>query len=69
VIKEGLAPQELVPDTGLVRDEGLATIGSGNHFVEVQRVEQVKNRSLAYAWGIKEGQLAFMIHSGFAQCG
>ncbi|MEH2041838.1 RtcB family protein [Nostoc sp.] len=36
-----LAPEELVPDTGLVRDGGLATIGGGNHFVEVQRVDKV----------------------------
>lgn len=31
------APLELVPDEGLVRDSSLATIGSENHFVEVQR--------------------------------
>ncbi len=31
-----LAPEELVPDAGLVGDGGLATIGGGNHFVEVQ---------------------------------
>jgi len=63
------APEELVPDDGLVRDGGLATIGSGNHFVEVQRVEQVENRALAHAWGIKEGQIAFMIHSGSRNVG
>ncbi|MBD2448368.1 RtcB family protein [Nostoc sp. FACHB-152] len=64
-----LAPEELVPDAGLVRDGGLATIGSGNHFVEVQRVDQVEKRSLAYAWGIREGQLAFMVHSGSRNVG
>lgn len=64
-----LAPQELVPDDGLVRDGSLATIGSGNHFVEVQRVAQVQNRALAHAWGVREGQLAFMIHSGSRNVG
>ncbi|MBD2496793.1 RtcB family protein [Nostoc sp. FACHB-280] len=64
-----LAPEELVPDTRLVRDGGLATIGSGNHFVEVQQVEKIENRSLAYAWGIREGQLAFMVHSGSRNVG
>lgn len=64
-----LAPPELVPNDGLVRDGGLATIGGGNHFVEVQRVEQVLNPALAYAWGIKEGQIAFMIHSGSRHVG
>jgi tRNA-splicing ligase RtcB (3'-phosphate/5'-hydroxy nucleic acid ligase) len=64
-----LAPEELVPKDGLVRDGGLATIGSGNHFVEIQRVERVENRALAHAWGIKEGQIAFMIHSGSRNVG
>ncbi|BAY94654.1 MULTISPECIES: RtcB family protein [unclassified Tolypothrix] len=64
-----LAPAELVPDDGLVRDGGLATIGSGNHFVEVQRVDKVENRALAHAWGVREGQLAFMIHSGSRNVG
>ncbi|MDF5734283.1 MULTISPECIES: RtcB family protein [unclassified Nostoc] len=64
-----LAPEELVLDTGLVRDGGLATIGGGNHFVEVQRVDKVENRTLAHAWGVREGQLAFMIHSGSRNVG
>ena len=64
-----LAPPELVPDEGLVHDGSLATIGSGNHFVEIQHVDKVQNRTLAHRWGIKEGQLAFMIHSGSRNVG
>ncbi|MEH2156739.1 RtcB family protein [Nostoc sp.] len=64
-----LAPEELVPDAGLVRDGGLATIGGGNHFVEVQRVDKVENRPLAHGWGVREGQLTFMIHSGSRNVG
>jgi tRNA-splicing ligase RtcB (3'-phosphate/5'-hydroxy nucleic acid ligase) len=63
------APEELVPASGLVRDGGLGTIGGGNHFVEVQWVEAVENRAWAYEWGIKVGQLAFMIHSGSRSVG
>jgi tRNA-splicing ligase RtcB (3'-phosphate/5'-hydroxy nucleic acid ligase) len=63
------APEELVPETGFVRDGGLATIGGGNHFVEVQWIEQVQNRAFAYQWGVREGQLAFMIHSGSRNVG
>jgi tRNA-splicing ligase RtcB (3'-phosphate/5'-hydroxy nucleic acid ligase) len=63
------SPEELVPSSGVVRDGGLATIGGGNHFVEVQWVEQVENRSLAYQWGVKEGQIAFTIHSGSRNVG
>jgi tRNA-splicing ligase RtcB len=63
------APEELVPETGLVRDGGLATIGGGNHFVEVQWIETVEHRALAYHWGVRAGQLAFMVHSGSRNVG
>jgi tRNA-splicing ligase RtcB (3'-phosphate/5'-hydroxy nucleic acid ligase) len=63
------APEELVPAEGLVRDGGLGTIGGGNHFVEVQWIEAVENRPLAYQWGVRAGQLAFMIHSGSRNVG
>ncbi|MBP0016116.1 MAG: RtcB family protein [Cyanobacteria bacterium SBLK] len=58
------APEDLVPETGIVRDGDLATIGGGNHFVEIQQVTEVADRATAYQWGIREGQLAFMVHSG-----
>lgn len=63
------APEELVPEEGLVRDGGLATIGGGNHFVEIQVVVAVEDRATAHAWGVREGQLAFMIHSGSRNVG
>ncbi|ADO69819.1 RtcB family protein [Stigmatella aurantiaca] len=53
----------------VVRDAGLATIGGGNHFVEVQRVESIRDRTRAWEWGVREGQLAFMIHSGSRDMG
>lgn len=58
------APEDLVPADGIVRDGGLATIGGGNHFVELQVVEEVVDRARAHAWGVRAGQVAFMIHSG-----
>ncbi|MCB9700356.1 MAG: RtcB family protein [Myxococcales bacterium] len=58
------APEDLVPSEGTIRDGGLATIGGGNHFVELQVVDELVDRRLAYAWGLREGQVAFMIHSG-----
>ncbi len=62
------APESLTRE-GVVRDAGLATIGGGNHFVEVQRVEAVEDRASAWRWGVREGQLAFMIHSGSRDVG
>ncbi len=63
------APAELVPNDGLVRDGGLGTIGGGNHFVEIQVVEEVLDKATAYNWGVRSGQIAFMIHSGSRNVG
>jgi len=43
----------------------LGSLGAGNHFLEVQRVERVFLPDVARAFGITgEGQVTFMIHSG-----
>lgn len=40
------------------------TLGSGNHFVEVQLVEEVFEPETAGVFGLFKGQVAVMIHSG-----
>ena len=40
------------------------TLGAGNHFVEIQRVEKVYDAEAAAAMELAEGQVAVMIHSG-----
>jgi tRNA-splicing ligase RtcB len=42
----------------------LGTLGSGNHFLEVQWVEQIHDEAAARAFGISEGQVVVLIHSG-----
>jgi tRNA-splicing ligase RtcB (3'-phosphate/5'-hydroxy nucleic acid ligase) len=42
----------------------LGTLGSGNHFLEVQRVETVLLPDVAAALGLADGQLTVMIHTG-----
>lgn len=42
----------------------LGTLGSGNHFLEVQVVDRVFEREVAGAYGLEEGQVTVMIHSG-----
>jgi tRNA-splicing ligase RtcB (3'-phosphate/5'-hydroxy nucleic acid ligase) len=42
----------------------LGTMGSGNHFVEVQRVDEVFDSEAARAYGLREGQITVLIHSG-----
>lgn len=42
----------------------LGSLGSGNHFLELQRVEQVFDENIAKAYGLKEGCITIMIHCG-----
>ncbi len=42
----------------------LGTIGAGNHFVELQRVEEIFDGATADAFGLREGQATVLIHSG-----
>lgn len=42
----------------------LGTLGSGNHFVEVQRVDEIFDRDVAEVFGLFKGQLVLMIHTG-----
>jgi len=42
----------------------LGTMGGGNHFVEVERVDQVFDEPAASALGLQEDQLALLIHTG-----
>jgi tRNA-splicing ligase RtcB len=42
----------------------LGTLGSGNHFIEIQQVDEIFDDEVACAFGLFEGQLAVSIHSG-----
>src|SRR5690606_621632 len=43
----------------------LGTLGSGNHFLEVQKVDMIHDSTAAKAMGIEhEGQITVLIHSG-----
>jgi tRNA-splicing ligase RtcB len=42
----------------------LGTLGSGNHFLEVSRVDEIYDAKVADALGLTLGQVAVMIHSG-----
>ncbi len=42
----------------------LGSLGSGNHFVEIQYVEQIYNEPVAKKFGLFADQITLMIHSG-----
>ncbi len=59
------ADPDAVSDTAFQRGRTqLGTLGSGNHFLEVQRVDEVFDPGAATTLGVREGQLMVMIHSG-----
>ena len=45
------------------RDE-MGTLGSGNHYLEVQQVTAVFDAAIAAAFGVQEGDIVVMIHCG-----
>lgn len=53
----------------LGRDGQIGSIGGGNHFVEVQRVEKILEGATAHAWGLKVGQVVVMVHTGSVSIG
>lgn len=49
------------------RDRGrpqLGTLGSGNHFLEIQYVQEIYDEEAAKAFGLKKGNVTVMIHCG-----
>ena len=61
---EGADPMEVSQralDRG--RDQ-VGTLGSGNHFIEIDQVEKIFHPAAAQAMGIQEGNLVLQIHCG-----
>lgn len=54
-----------IPDEAMDKGrKALGTLGGGNHFLEMQAVEDVLDENLASLLGVRPGQIAFMIHTG-----
>ncbi|MBO6084453.1 MAG: RtcB family protein [Candidatus Methanomethylophilaceae archaeon] len=47
----------------------LGSLGSGNHFLEVDLVENIFDERTAKVYGLKEGTLAITVHCGSRGCG
>lgn len=60
----GADPEEVSERAKERGKDQCGTLGSGNHFVEVDYVEQVFEPKAASAFGLFEGQIVVYIHSG-----
>ncbi len=47
----------------------LGTLGGGNHFIEIQYVQEIFEEDLAKAFGLSKNQVVVMIHSGSRRFG
>jgi tRNA-splicing ligase RtcB len=63
------APEAFVRGREVYRDPCLGTPGSGNHFVELQVVDEVLDRHAAFEAGLRVGDVLVMIHSGSRDLG
>jgi tRNA-splicing ligase RtcB len=60
----GAEPAEVSPQAKRRQRDEMGTLGSGNHYLEVQRVAAVFNRELGEAFQLHEGDLVVSIHCG-----
>lgn len=51
------------------RDAQIGSVGGGNHFVELQRADELLDPDTARRWGVTRGSLMIMVHSGSVALG
>ena len=63
-------------DSSIVSDKAkkrgipqLGSLGSGNHVLEIQEVDEIYNEEVAEVFGLKKGMIVVMVHSGSRGCG
>ncbi|MBI2133978.1 RtcB family protein [Candidatus Woesearchaeota archaeon] len=59
------ADASVVSEKALARGKPqLGTLGAGNHFLEIQKVDEIYDDEAAYLLGIEKGKVTVMIHCG-----
>jgi tRNA-splicing ligase RtcB len=61
---DGADPSAVSPRAKQRGGPQLGTLGSGNHFIEIQEVEEIYDDEVARVFGLFQGQLTVEIHSG-----
>ncbi|MDO8546345.1 MAG: RtcB family protein [Nitrospirales bacterium] len=60
----GAEPDQVSDAAKKRQQDEMGTLGSGNHYLEVQRVVQVYDAGIASAYGVREGDIVVSIHCG-----
>lgn len=61
---DGADPSLVTKEAKQRGKDQLGTLGSGNHFLEVQHVTDIYDEQIANVYGIKKGMITVMIHCG-----
>jgi tRNA-splicing ligase RtcB len=61
---DGADPSAVSPRAKQRGGPQLGTLGSGNHFIEIQEVDEIYDEQVARVFGLFDGQLVVEIHSG-----
>ncbi len=61
---EGADPSAVSKKAKQRQMKQVGTLGSGNHYVEVQYVDEIFDQDAAEAYGLQPGQITIMLHTG-----
>lgn len=61
---KGANPAKVSPDAKRRQREEMGTLGSGNHYLEVQKITEIYDMQTAEGFGIKKGDCMISIHCG-----
>jgi tRNA-splicing ligase RtcB len=60
----GALPEEVSAQARRRQRDEMGTLGSGNHYLEVQQVVEIHERTMAHAYGLRENDIVVSIHCG-----
>jgi len=60
----GAEPSKVTPTAKKRGKTQFGTLGAGNHFLEIQSIENIFDEKVAQAFGLEKGKICIMIHCG-----
>jgi len=61
---KGAIPAKVSPQAKKRQQEQMGTLGSGNHYLEVQKVVDIYDQQIAEGYGLKKGDCLVSVHCG-----
>jgi tRNA-splicing ligase RtcB len=61
---KGAIPSKVSPQAKKRQQEEMGTLGSGNHYLEVQKIVEIYDSAIAEGFGLKKGDVMVSVHCG-----